>query len=119
MAQKGLRNIAKKESVGRQSSRAQKKTETCSVNTRPCMLEENFLGSWLREDVAGQEEKRKRVNEEAKREESKKWKKRERVEIKRRCLNRVSSVPLRWWRVLRIRLGFRCVCLLCLRLCLM
>ena len=34
------------------------------------MHEENFLSSWLREDVERQEEERKRLNEEAEREES-------------------------------------------------
>ena len=35
------------------------------------MHEENFLSSWLREDVERKEEERKRLNEEAEQEESK------------------------------------------------
>ena len=60
--------------------------------------EENFLSSWLREDVEGKEEERARLNEEAKQEESRSGKRevegesvRERVEIERICLDRVSS----------------------------
>ena len=61
MAQQGVWNITKKENV---------KTETCSGNTK-AMHEENFLGSWLREDVEAKEEEKNNMNKEAKEEESK------------------------------------------------
>ena len=38
------------------------------------MHEENFLSSWMREDVEGKEEERARLNEEAEQEESKRGK---------------------------------------------
>ena len=51
--------------------------------------EEYFFRRWLRDNLEGEEEERKRLNEEAKREESKSGKERwegerKRVEIKRR-----------------------------------
>ena len=60
------------------------------------MHEENFLSSWLREDVAGKEEERERLNKEAKEEGRTNGKReeegdRERVEIQRICLDHVSS----------------------------
>ena len=62
------------------------------------LREENFLGSWLREDEEGKEKERERenVNKAAKEEERKRVKRevegeRERVETKRICLDRVSS----------------------------
>ena len=60
------------------------------------LREENFLGSWLREDVEGKEKERENVNKAAKEEERKRVKRevegeRERVETKRICLDRVSS----------------------------
>ena len=39
--------------------------ETCSVKFQ-AMHEENFLSSWLRKDVEGEEEERERLNKEAK-----------------------------------------------------
>ena len=60
------------------------------------MHEENFLSSWPREDVEERKAEMERLNEEAKQEKSKSGRREveregERVEIKRMCLNRVSS----------------------------
>ena len=41
------------------------------LSEHQAMHEENFRRSWLREDVQGKEEERKRLNEDAKREERK------------------------------------------------
>ena len=71
-----------------------KKTETLPREYQ-AMHEENFLSSWLREDTEREEEERKRLNEEAEEKEESNSGKREvegeteRVEIKRRCLDRV------------------------------
>ena len=96
-AQKGLWNIAKKR-CWKTEEPCPEKTETCSVNTKPCMHEENFLSSWLREDVECEVEERERMDKEATVEESKSGKRevegeRERVETssKRICMNRLPS----------------------------
>ena len=92
------------------------------------MHEENFLGSWLRQDVEGKEEERKMVNKEIKEEESKRGTRevegeRERAETERNfwlgCPAKFSRclVPLRRWRVLGIPLVFRCVCACCASVC--
>ena len=55
------------------------------------MREENFLSSWLRKDVEGEEEERDRLNKEAKvGKERWRWKEK-RVEMKRICLDRVQQ----------------------------
>ena len=56
------------------------------------MHEENFLSSWLREDVEGTEEEMEKMNKEAKEEESKRGNKevkreKETAVIKRRCVD--------------------------------
>ena len=93
MTQKVLWNIVKKE-CWRMEEPCPEKTEICSV--KPSHARKNILNSWLRENAEGKEKERKRVNEEPKREESKSGKREvegesERVEIRRRCLDRVSS----------------------------
>ena len=60
------------------------------------MHEENFLSSWLREDVEGLKAEMQRLNEEAEQEESNRGEREveregERVEIKRRYWKPVSS----------------------------
>ena len=74
--------------------------------------EDNFLSSWLREDVEGKEEKKERLNKEAEEEKSQKWEKRGggrkgRVDILVEsdwivCPAKCSSpfVPFLRWRVL-------------------
>ena len=68
------------------------------LREHPATHEENFLSSWLRADVEGEEEDRERLNKAAKEEESKSGKRevegeRERVDIssKRICLDRLSG----------------------------
>ena len=93
------------------------------------MHAENFLSSWLREDVEGEEEERKRLNEEVKEEESKSGKRdvegaSERVEIQTYCMDRLSSKVFQGSlsdsevKSVGDSFGFVCVCLLCLCLCL-
>ena len=60
------------------------------------MQEEKFLSSWMREGVKGRKAEMERLNEEAKHKVSKSekrevWTEGERVDIKRMCLNRMSS----------------------------
>ena len=72
VAQKGLRNIAKRrmpEDIG-----ALPREDGDLLREYHAMHEENFLSSWMREDVEGKEEQRERLNEEAEREESKRGK---------------------------------------------
>ena len=78
--------------------------------------EENFLSSWLREDVEGKEEDRERLN--------KRWREtgiglrlKESVWIV--CLARLSwsSVPILRWMVLGIRRGEESVCACCASVC--
>ena len=94
MAQKGLCNIATKRML--EDRGALPREDGDLLREYQAMHEENFLSSWLGKDVEGKEEERKRLNEEATREESKSGKRevegeRERVEIKRRCVDRVST----------------------------
>ena len=113
LAQTGLWNIAKKRML--EGRGALPKADGDLLCEHQATHKENFLSRWLREDVKGKEE-RKRLNEEAKQEDSKSGNRevageRERVENKR-CLDRLR------WRVLGILSVFRRVRLLCLRLCL-
>ena len=129
MAQKGSWNIAKKRMLEYRG--ALPKEDGDLPREYQAMHEENFLSSWLREDMEREQEERKRLNEEAGREESNSGKRemegeRERVEIKRRCLDGVSSEVFEdlspTSEVERVGDSFGslvCVCLLCLRLCLL
>ena len=70
------------------------KTAISRGNIGPCMR--TFLGSWLREDVEEGTAEMATLRNEAKQQESKSGKREleregERVEIKRRCLGRVSG----------------------------
>ena len=69
MAQKGLWNIAKKRQLD--DRRALPKEDGELLREYQAMHEENFLSSRLRKDVERKEEERKRLNEEAEREEGK------------------------------------------------
>ena len=70
--------------------------EDGSFREYQAMHEESFLSSWLRDDVERKDGEKKKLNEEAEREEIKIGKREverenERVDIKRMCLDRVSS----------------------------
>ena len=69
MAQKGLWNITKKRIL--EDRGALPKEDGDLLRGFQAMHEENFLSSWLRENVEGEEEERERLNEEAKQEGSK------------------------------------------------
>ena len=103
MAQNGIWNMAKKR----------------LLREYQAMHEENFLNSWLREDVERKVEERERLNEEAKQEESKHGKREvegemERVEIERRCLDRVSCEVFEdFTRVSEVQTFFRGLCACC------
>ena len=61
------------------------------------MNEDNFLSSWLREDIKGTEERRKDMDKEAREKESRSGKRevereKEETAVKRRCVNPFSSV---------------------------
>ena len=86
------------------------------------LREENFLGSWMREDVEGKEEERENVNkaakEEARKREKERWREkgkglRPKESVWILCPARFSrfSDPTLRWRVLEI-LGFFVVCAL-------
>ena len=82
------------------------------------MHDEHFLSSWLG-DVGGKEEERERLSKEAEREESKSGKRevgeeREKVEIKRRCSDRVSREVFKDFSPISVVEIFWC-----LRLCLL
>ena len=94
--------------------------------------EDDFLSSWLREDVEGKEAKKERLNKEAEEEKSQKWEKRcggrkGRVDILVEsgwivCPAKCSSPYvrfLRWRVVVNSFVFFWCVSLLRLRLCLL
>ena len=122
----------------RQKRECRKTKEPCPEKTGllreyQATHEGNFLSSWLREDVEGEEEERETMNKEAKEEESRNGKRevegeRERVEISsnRICMGcfdsldvagelpRPSVAALRW-RMLEFLCFF--VCLLRLLLC--
>ena len=69
MAQNGLWNIVKKRML--RDRGAVPKEDGDLLREYQSIHEENFPSIWLREDVEGKEEERKRLNEEAEREESK------------------------------------------------
>ena len=69
MAQKGLWNITTKKEKEKRG--ALPKEDGDLLRGYQAMHEENFLSSWLRENVEGEEEERERLNEEAKQEGSK------------------------------------------------
>ena len=91
MAQKELRNIAKRILEDRGALPEEDGNE---LREYKAMHEENFLSSWLLEDVEGvkaESERRKEdKQEESKNEKCEVEREGERIEIKRRCLNRVS-----------------------------
>ena len=74
-----------------------RKREIWLVCEYKAMNEENFLSSWLREDVEGTEERRKEMDKEAREEERRSGKREVEMEkgetvVKRRCVNPFSSV---------------------------
>ena len=71
MAQKGLWNLARDKTL--QDRGACKGDVITEYNA---MHEENFLSRWLREDVEGTEERKKKLNRETKEEEQKEGKRR-------------------------------------------
>ena len=90
MAQKGVWNIPKKTML--EDGGALPKEDGNQLREYRAMHEENFLSSWLREDVAEVE----RLSEEDKQQESERGKRGvesegERVQIKKECLDRVSG----------------------------
>ena len=94
MVQKGLENIAKKRML--EDRGALPREDGDLLREYHALHEGYFLSSWLREDVEGKEEERERLNKEAKEEESKSGKtevegEREGAEIKRICIDRLSS----------------------------
>ena len=127
MAQKGSRNIPKKRML--EDRGALPKEDGDLLRENQAMHEGNFPSSWLREDVEREEEERKRLNKGAEeKEESNSGKRvvegeRERVEIKRRCLDRRSSEvfedlsPLRRWSVLGDSFWLFGVCACCASVC--
>ena len=122
VAQKALWNIARDKKL--EDRGAFPEEDGHQLRKYRAMLEENFLSSWLREDVEVRIAEMEKWNEEAKQEESKSGKREvereeERMVIKRRCVNRVPAmssrnfVPFMRWNVLGILVVFWCVSLLC------
>ena len=96
MAQKRLWDIAKKRML--EDRGALPREDGDLLREYQEMHEENFLSSWLQEDVEGKEEEREKMNKEAKEEESRSGKRevegeRKRVEIDSKiiCANRLSG----------------------------
>ena len=98
MAQKGLWNLARDKML--QDRGALPEEEGDVVREYKAMHEEHFLISWLREDVEGKKERRKKVDKETREEVNSKRKREgekggdETVAVKRSCTNHVSF-PLR------------------------
>ena len=69
MDQKGLWNVARKKKLQHRGARCLRE-EGDIVREDKATHEENFLSSWLREDVEGIEERRKNFEEKAREEES-------------------------------------------------
>ena len=95
ISQKSLWNVAREKML--QDRGALPKEEGDIVRECKAMHGDNFLSSWLREDVEGTEERRKKMDKEAREEESRSGKREgekgeeEAVGVKRRCVNPFSS----------------------------
>ena len=95
MAQKGPWNLARDTML--QDRSALPKEGSDVIREYKAMHEENFLSSWLREDVEGTAERKKKVDKETREEVSRKRKREgekgedETVAVERRCINPVSA----------------------------
>ena len=94
MAQKGLWNLYREKML--QDRGELPKEEGDVVREYKAMHEEDFQSSWLREDVEGIKERRKDNDEKARAEESRSGNRKvereeEKMGIKRRCVNLISS----------------------------
>ena len=95
MAQKGLWDVARDKML--QDRGALPKEEGDIVREYKAMHEENFISSWLREDVEGMEERRKDIEKKVGGEESRSSKREveredeKTVVLKRGCVNPFSS----------------------------
>ena len=102
MAQQVLWNISREKSL--QERGAMPKEEGDVVREWNAMHEEKFFRSWLREDLVGKKERRKKVDEKIREEVSKKGKREEEgkrdgekeenetVSAERRCVGFISNV---------------------------
>ena len=133
MAQIGPMECCQRENVGRWRG-ALPKEDGDQLREHKATNEDNFFSSWPMQDVVGTEEGRKTIDEEVKEEECKSGnreveREEEKTVIKRRCVNPLSSEHVEELSPMEETEGlvilvvtlvvFRCVCLRCLRVCLL
>ena len=100
--------------------------EEDDIQLRECRAvhDEKFISSWLWEDVEGEKAEMERLSRKLKKQKVKvgreRWRERERLEIRTRCLDRKCREvlealnPISEVESVSVPLGFRCLCLLCI-----